>query len=174
MPMAASDPIDIYVAECQAQGKTPSVRRVVNWMFLYVSEDPERAWNRLAPHLLHVSNSYARWMTEAGTTQVYQPATDVNALKGTGTFEVVTPDEAITLVANADNVIVDPLFGGCPPELAEDHVFLASSWRAAADMTSSGGSSPVQSRKAWAAWWMSMPRPLAAIVSPLPLSIWRL
>ena len=29
-------------------------------------------------------------------------------------------------------------------------------------MTSTGGSSPVQCRKAWAAWWMSMPSPLTA------------
>ena len=124
MPMARTDPIDVYVAECRALGQTPSVRRLVNWMFLYVSEDPERAWHRLAPHLLHVSNSYAKWLSEAGATEVYKPASDVNALKGSGTFEVVTPDDAITLVENADNVIVDPLFGGCPPELAEESLEL--------------------------------------------------
>src|SRR5437763_717960 len=34
-------------------------------------------------------------------------------------------------------------------------------------MTSRGGSSPVHRRKAWAAWGMSMPRPLAGRIEPL-------
>ncbi|HQV56898.1 MAG TPA: hypothetical protein PKV27_02725, partial [Ilumatobacteraceae bacterium] len=70
-------------------------------------------------HLLHVSNSYAKWMADANATMVYQPASDVSALQGIGTFEVVTPAEAIELAKGSHNIIVDPLFGGCPPELAE-------------------------------------------------------
>jgi len=127
MPMPGSDAVAIYTEECRRLGRTPLLKRRIAWMFLFVSDDPERAWSRLAPHLLHVSNSYARWMSEAGTTPVYTPVSDVGALQATGTFQVVTPEECVKLVERVDDVIVDPLFGGIPPALAEESLELIAS-----------------------------------------------
>ena len=67
MPMPGSDAVSVYTEACRELGREPVLKRRVAWMFLHVTHDPERAWARLAPHLLHVSNSYARWMSEAGT-----------------------------------------------------------------------------------------------------------
>lgn len=127
MPMPGGDIAKIYVDECRRLGRDPLLKRRIEWMFLYVTPDPDRAWARVAPHLLHVANSYARWMSEAGTTPVYTPASDVATLRATGTFQIVTPEACIALVEGVDDVIVDPLFGGIPPALAEESLELIAS-----------------------------------------------
>jgi alkanesulfonate monooxygenase SsuD/methylene tetrahydromethanopterin reductase-like flavin-dependent oxidoreductase (luciferase family) len=127
MPMPGSDAEAIYVGECRRLGSEPVFKRRIRWMFLFVTQDPDRAWARLAPHLLHVANSYARWMSEAGTTPVYTPVSDVASLRATGTFQIATPEECVKLVEGVDDVIVDPLFGGIPPELAEESLELIAS-----------------------------------------------
>jgi len=124
MPMPGGDAEPIYVEECRRLEREPVLRRRIAWMFLFVTTDPDRAWARLAPHLLHVANSYARWMSEAGTTPVYTPVSDVESLKATGTFQIVTPEDCVKLVEGVDDVIVDPLFGGIPPEVAEESLDL--------------------------------------------------
>jgi len=127
MPMPGSDAVSIYTEACRELGREPVLKRMIAWMFLYVTQDPERAWTRLAPHLLHVANSYAKWMSEAGTTPVYTPVDDVRTLRATGTFQVVTPEECVKLVERVDDVIVDPCFGGIPPALAEESLELLAS-----------------------------------------------
>ncbi len=82
---------------------------------------------QLAPHLLHVAISYGRWMSDAGTTPVYTPVSDVAILRATGTFRVVTPGECVRLVEGVDDVVVDPLFGGIPLALAEESLELIAS-----------------------------------------------
>jgi len=127
MPMPGGDVAEAYVEACRQAGREPVLKRRIEWMFLFVTPDPERAWSRLAPHLLHVANSYARWMSEAGTTPVYTPVSDVAELKASGTFRVVTPEDCIALVEGVDDVIVDPLFGGLPPALVEESLELIAS-----------------------------------------------
>ncbi len=127
MPMPGGDAEAIYIEECRRLGREPVLKRRIAWMFLFATEDPDRAWARLAPHLLHVANSYARWMSEAGTTPVYTPVSDVASLRATGTFQVVTPEECVKLIEGVDDVIVDPLFGGIPPALAEESLELIAS-----------------------------------------------
>lgn len=127
MPMPGCDAEAIYVEACRRNGREPVLKRRIAWMFLFVTHDPDRAWARLAPHLLHVANSYARWMSEAGTTPVYTPVSDVASLRATGTFQVVTPEECMKVVETVDDVIVDPLFGGIPPAVAEESLELIAS-----------------------------------------------
>src|SRR5262245_55361044 len=40
--------------------------------FLYIAEDPDAAWERIAPYAMHEMNAYGRWMTEAGVTGPYE------------------------------------------------------------------------------------------------------
>jgi alkanesulfonate monooxygenase SsuD/methylene tetrahydromethanopterin reductase-like flavin-dependent oxidoreductase (luciferase family) len=119
MPMTGSDAFEFYREALREQGKPVPPRRASNpYMFLQVVEDPDRAWARLAPHLAHVTNSYAQWMTEAGTTQTYTAANDVDALKASGNFRIVTPEECIQLARANGQLMLDPLFGGIDPNLA--------------------------------------------------------
>ena len=65
-------------------------------MFVHVSEDPEAAWARIAPHALHESNSYAEWAAGA-RGGVYDTADDPDELRASGQYQVLTPAEAVDL-----------------------------------------------------------------------------
>jgi hypothetical protein len=98
--------------------------------FLHVAEDPERAWQKLAPHALHETNSYGQWIAEAGGAGPYQVAKDADALRATGAYAVWTPDELIArlraLGPNA-SVALHPLMGGLDPDLAWESLRLIES-----------------------------------------------
>jgi len=88
--------------------------------FLHVAEDPDAAWERIAPHALHEMNAYGQWMAEAGTTGPYEPVKDADAARASGQYPVLTPDELIEKARSLgpmDTIMFHPLMGGMPPEL---------------------------------------------------------
>jgi alkanesulfonate monooxygenase SsuD/methylene tetrahydromethanopterin reductase-like flavin-dependent oxidoreductase (luciferase family) len=113
---------EIYREERRALGKPdpgPLSRSVGN--FLYVAEDPDAAWERIAPYAMHEMNAYGRWMSEAGTIGPYQPVSDPDALRASGQYPIFTPDELIELargMAPMDVLLFHPLMGGMEPELS--------------------------------------------------------
>src|SRR4029079_9558885 len=61
-------------------------------LFLFVTHDPERAWDAVGPHVLYTTNSNAEWAKERGVGATpYPPVADAAALKGNPQFAVVTP-----------------------------------------------------------------------------------
>jgi alkanesulfonate monooxygenase SsuD/methylene tetrahydromethanopterin reductase-like flavin-dependent oxidoreductase (luciferase family) len=89
--------------------------------FLYVAEDPDAAWKRIAPYAMHEMNAYGQWMAEAGVTGPYQPIRDADALRATGQYVVMTPSqliEAARALRASDTVLFHPLMGGMDPELS--------------------------------------------------------
>jgi len=111
-----------YVAECERLGRP--VGRVVHRrgpMFVHVSTDPDRAWAGIAQNALHETNCYAEWLAAAGGG-VYSAAADADALRSSGAYRVVTPEECIELVTALDGLPDDwfalqPLMGGMDPAL---------------------------------------------------------
>jgi hypothetical protein len=88
--------------------------------FLYVSEDPDRSWRELGPHLLHETQSYGRWLAEAQNASNYQSVANLEELRTSGTYTIVTPAECIALATElgADAQLeFHPLVGGCAPEV---------------------------------------------------------
>jgi alkanesulfonate monooxygenase SsuD/methylene tetrahydromethanopterin reductase-like flavin-dependent oxidoreductase (luciferase family) len=89
--------------------------------FLYVAEDPDAAWERIAPHALHETNAYGKWMAEAGTAGPYKPTDDAKALRASGQYPIMTPDEVVQLAKGMgpfDALLFHPLMGGMDPELS--------------------------------------------------------
>jgi alkanesulfonate monooxygenase SsuD/methylene tetrahydromethanopterin reductase-like flavin-dependent oxidoreductase (luciferase family) len=89
--------------------------------FLYVAEDPDDAWEKIAPHAMHEMNAYGKWMAEAGTTGPYSPISDAKALRATGNYPILTPDEVVALAKGMgpmDALLFHPLMGGMDPELS--------------------------------------------------------
>lgn len=89
--------------------------------FLYVAEDPDAAWERIAPYAMHEMNAYGQWMAEAGAAGPYKPVEDPVALRATGEYPVLTPDELIARgreMAPMDAIMFHPLMGGMDPELS--------------------------------------------------------
>jgi len=89
--------------------------------FLYLAEDPDAAWQRIAPYAMHEMNAYGQWMAEAGVSGPYQPILDPDALRATGQYPIVTPDELIDTargMSGLDTILFHPLMGGMDPELS--------------------------------------------------------
>ena len=84
----------LYVDALAVEGKPADAARMLQiWMWLMVSEDPERTFAEVAPHVLHQINTYAKWLSGTGH-QSFVPA-DVATLKASGQLMIMTPDEAI-------------------------------------------------------------------------------
>src|SRR5262245_30594361 len=57
--------------------------------FLYVAEDPDAAWEKIAPYAMHETNAYGKWLSEAGAIGPYQPIRDPDALRATGQYTIL-------------------------------------------------------------------------------------
>jgi alkanesulfonate monooxygenase SsuD/methylene tetrahydromethanopterin reductase-like flavin-dependent oxidoreductase (luciferase family) len=111
-----------YVAERQRLGlPVPPPPRPKGPLFLHVTDDPERAWHDVAPHVIYTSNSNAEWAKERGVGATpYPPLRGVDDLKASPQFAVVTPQECVELIEglSADaEVGLQPLMGGLDPDV---------------------------------------------------------
>ena len=89
--------------------------------FVHVAEDPDAAWEQIAPHALHETNAYARWASDTGADVPYQAIDDADVLRASGQYPVLTPDELIEkarALGAAGTVMLHPLMGGLAPELS--------------------------------------------------------
>jgi alkanesulfonate monooxygenase SsuD/methylene tetrahydromethanopterin reductase-like flavin-dependent oxidoreductase (luciferase family) len=113
---------DIFRQERIRLGKPdPGALPPTTGNFVYVAEDPDAAWARIAPHAMHEMNAYGRWMAEADTAGPYRPIEDPDALRATGTYPVLTPQQLIDQIRSLGPgcaVLVHPLMGGMDPELS--------------------------------------------------------
>jgi alkanesulfonate monooxygenase SsuD/methylene tetrahydromethanopterin reductase-like flavin-dependent oxidoreductase (luciferase family) len=112
---------EIYRRACAEHGTAPQLflnpsREVPTSCF--VAEDPERAWRELGPYLLHDAQMYASWMGD-GDAVSKSAAADVDALRReNGAYRILTPEQAVALIRKHGMIMLQPLCGGLPPELA--------------------------------------------------------
>jgi alkanesulfonate monooxygenase SsuD/methylene tetrahydromethanopterin reductase-like flavin-dependent oxidoreductase (luciferase family) len=84
----------------------------------------------IAPHALHETNAYAEWLGESGGFSPYETALDADALRQSGHYPVLTPDELIAMARElpaAGTVMLHPLMGGMDPELGWESLRLVES-----------------------------------------------
>jgi hypothetical protein len=109
---------DDYRSECERVGCTTGMfMRPSGPPFVHVTEDPERAWSRIAPYAVYDSTSYNSWQTRDHDNAVASDAVTADELRASGNWEVVTPDQCVELVRRNGVVALHPLMGGMPPEL---------------------------------------------------------
>lgn len=99
-------------------------------MFLHVARNPDAAWKRIAPHALYEMNAYGRWAAESGTVTGYAPIEDAATLRAMGVYKVVTPEVCAAELKSkgpAALLMLHPLMGGLPPELAWESLRLIES-----------------------------------------------
>ncbi len=112
---------EIYVSECQALGRQPRYSGELTMGFLYVSEDPERDWARMAPFCLYETNCYARWQQSSTLDMLFSSAMDADELKQIGTYQVMRPEDALaraSQMAPNETIILHPLVGGLDADLS--------------------------------------------------------
>lgn len=112
-----------YLDACAELGKNPVIIDVVSGpQFIHVAEDPDVAWAKIAPHALYETNMYVKWLRETGTDAPFDEIADAAALRQSGRYRVVTPDECVELVLSRwrDNaiLILNPMLSGMKPDVA--------------------------------------------------------
>jgi alkanesulfonate monooxygenase SsuD/methylene tetrahydromethanopterin reductase-like flavin-dependent oxidoreductase (luciferase family) len=121
---------DVYLQECDRLGVVPGPPPppMPRGRFLHVATDPERAWHELGPHLMHETNSYGKWLAAAGTGTEYRQVSNLDELRATGAYQIVTPAECLQLarsVGPSGLIEFHPLVGGADPSIgwASLHLF---------------------------------------------------
>jgi len=85
-----------------------------------LADDPDAGWERMAPYFLHETNAYGAWQAQDDIASPYRPFTGTDALRASGQYAVLTPDEYVAELAAAPFpfAFLHPLCGGMPPDLA--------------------------------------------------------
>ena len=89
--------------------------------FVHISEDPEKDFEELAPHMLHDARTYREWQTPGNRSIVESHATNLDELRAEGKYLVVTPEQCVELVSGQDAMsafVLHPLMGGIHPDRA--------------------------------------------------------
>ena len=114
-----------YRDECERLGKEPGfiVGGSDTPPVLFLSDDVDAHWQRLAPYLMHEANMYGTWAAEAGTNEhLFRPVETMDDVRALGMHRVLTPDECIVYTRAGGPLTFHPLCGGVPPELAWDNL----------------------------------------------------
>ncbi len=133
----------IYRQTCLELGKPDpgEAFRALGPIFTHVSRDPESDWERIAPHVKHVVESYAAWTVEAygKAAGPFAGGIDVDNLRAGGAYQVLTPDATVDMIKGLGRdrtFILTPLLGGLDPDLAWQslRLFEAEVWPQVSDM----------------------------------------
>lgn len=95
--------IDLYLEECKHLGREPGRIIRPNFpLFVHVTRDPEKAWAVLGSSFLHELNYYGKWAAESSNAKISytatpEPLTDLNAVRSSPAYAVVTPEECVKL-----------------------------------------------------------------------------
>jgi alkanesulfonate monooxygenase SsuD/methylene tetrahydromethanopterin reductase-like flavin-dependent oxidoreductase (luciferase family) len=117
-----------YEEACRALGRdVGSPPPPAGPRFIHVADDPDEAWARIAPHAMHETNSYGGWLASADAVGPYEPSDDADALRASGAYVVVTPDECVAMVRGTGALLLHPLMGGLDPDLAWQSLELVAS-----------------------------------------------
>ena len=114
---------DTYAASCREFGKDAGPEPVFGPLAIFVSDDPETTWNRIAPHALHETNCYARWYREGGIPGPYGHVDSAEALRATGLYQVLTPAQCIELahaLGPRGQLYVHPLLAGIDADIGRE------------------------------------------------------
>jgi alkanesulfonate monooxygenase SsuD/methylene tetrahydromethanopterin reductase-like flavin-dependent oxidoreductase (luciferase family) len=112
----------VYREACRAEGVEPGLfinPRPGSAMSAFVARDPERAWDQMGPYLLHDARAYAAWMGDDIDAVTKSGATTVEELRrAEGSYRIFTPDEAVAEIKRSGVLMMQPLCGGMPIDLA--------------------------------------------------------
>ena len=89
--------------------------------FVYVADDPERAWHEIGPYVLYDVQTYTSFQTPGQHSLPGVHARALDDLKRSPQYLVGTPDDVLAqlrALPPTAGVVFNPLAGGMPPDLA--------------------------------------------------------
>jgi alkanesulfonate monooxygenase SsuD/methylene tetrahydromethanopterin reductase-like flavin-dependent oxidoreductase (luciferase family) len=116
---------EAYAKAAVALGKPRPVdhRLPMHYFLLYVAKNPDAAWQKIGPHVIHVNNAYASWM-KGDKNAPFREVSSLSEMKAAGICKVVTPEECVEMARQHGGLSVQPLFGGMDPGLAWESLHL--------------------------------------------------
>ncbi len=112
---------DAYRDEMQSLGRPdPGPSPIGDNRVVALATDPDAGWRAMAPFFLHETNSYGDWQAQDDVASPYRTVTDIDALRATGQYAVLTPAQMVDQLEAAEFpfAFLHPLCGGTPPQLA--------------------------------------------------------
>jgi hypothetical protein len=112
---------DFYRDEVQALGRPdPGPSPTGSNRTVALAEDVEAGWAAMGPYFLHEANAYGTWQAQEGVATPYRTAADLDELRASGQYAVLTPDDLVAELRDASFpfVLLHPLCGGMPIDLA--------------------------------------------------------
>ena len=85
-----------------------------------LATDAGKGWEQMARFFLHENNAYGTWQAQDDVATPYHSVDDIEQLRATGRYRVMTPEEFIVDLEAAPFpfAFLHPLCGGMPPDLA--------------------------------------------------------
>jgi alkanesulfonate monooxygenase SsuD/methylene tetrahydromethanopterin reductase-like flavin-dependent oxidoreductase (luciferase family) len=112
---------EFYRDEVQQLGRPdPGPSPVGSARTVALAEDVEAGWRQMAPYFLHETNAYGAWLAAGESAGPYRPIADVDELRASGQYAVLTPEQFVDELKSAPVPFAQlhPMCGGIPPELA--------------------------------------------------------
>jgi alkanesulfonate monooxygenase SsuD/methylene tetrahydromethanopterin reductase-like flavin-dependent oxidoreductase (luciferase family) len=117
-PLADDDLARAYHEEAERVGYgSPFVMMPSGPGAVIVSDDPDRVWHQIGPHALYDAQTYASWQYADQRSSWSVEAEDVAAVRASGQYQVVTPDDCVKLAREHASVTLHPLVGGIDPAI---------------------------------------------------------
>lgn len=118
--------MEVYNEELIKLGKpaTPPMSADSLTNFAWVAEDPDAAWQQIAPHAMHETNAYGEWMAASDMSDensTFKLHSDPDELRASGAYPIFTPDELIERARGMgpmDTIMFHPLMGGIEPDVS--------------------------------------------------------
>jgi alkanesulfonate monooxygenase SsuD/methylene tetrahydromethanopterin reductase-like flavin-dependent oxidoreductase (luciferase family) len=112
---------EAYEAEARAHGHLPGTAVLPEQSTpsaVFISRDPDEAWEELGPYLLHDARMYGSWNPDESTVGITH-AQSLQELRESRMYLILTPEQAIELVKGPNPVLtLVPLCGGLPAAIA--------------------------------------------------------
>ncbi|MHA7835899.1 MAG: LLM class flavin-dependent oxidoreductase [bacterium] len=112
----------IYREACEAEEREPGLfidPDPGTPLSAFVARDPDEAWAKWGPHLLHDAQAYAEWMGDDIESSTKSVAASVEALRAEqGSYRIFSVEEAVAEIEKRGRLSMQPLCGGLPPEYA--------------------------------------------------------
>lgn len=112
---------DFYRDEVQCLGRPdPGPSPIGENRLVALAKDPEEGWRQMAPFFLHETNAYGAWQAQDDVASPYHSVDDLDQLRSSGKYCVLTPDQLVTELKAAPFpfAMFHPLCGGMPIDLA--------------------------------------------------------
>lgn len=117
---------EFYRDECRVLGKPdPGPWLGGDTTSTFVAAEPDAEWEILGPYLLHETNAYGAWQAQTGgLTTGFTTVADTAQLRAEGRYRICTPEAFLEQAGEFTFVMLHPMCGGIPPELAWRHLEL--------------------------------------------------